>query len=265
MNFWVTADKYIDYYTKLRNISVEEIGVGPVVVASWAPGIVKRLADGYGAQPSAHWPMQSRYPLYFSEKEGIRVSFIQLTVGASATVTQMEQLIACGAKVFVTLGWAGSLNPIAPINSMLVPTTCIREEGTSYHYLAKDEIVRSDPRLASILVQAARTEGIQVNSGPHWSTDAIYREGAEKIAAYRVYGVLGVDMETSAMFALGKVYNVAVGNLLVVSDSLWGTWDMSFHSEELRAASLRGVKVMQRAAEEIITHYENGIFDNSAE
>lgn len=252
MNYRVTAEKYIDYYTKLRNISVEDIGVGSVVVASWAPGIVKHLAAGFGTRPSVYWPMQSRYPLFYGEIEDIRVSFTQLTVGAPATVTQMEQLIACGARIFMALGWAGSLNPIAPVNSMLVPTMCIREEGVSYHYLAKDEVVTADPYLASVLVSAAQAEGEIVNSGPHWTTDALYREGVEKIAAYRELGILGVDMETSAMFALGKVYNVAVSNLLVVSDTLWDAWNMSFHTDELRHASLRGVQILRRALEKIV-------------
>ena len=64
MPFWVTADKYVEYYTKLRGISVEDMGVGPIVVVSWAPGVVRRMAEQAGAQPSEHWPMQARYPLF---------------------------------------------------------------------------------------------------------------------------------------------------------------------------------------------------------
>ncbi len=261
MSFWVTAKNYIVYYTKLRGITVDDIGVGLIVVASWAPGVVKRLADYFEGQPSEYWPMQSRYPLFTGELQGVRVSAIQLTVGAPATVAQMEQMIACGAKVFLSLGWAGSLNQRAPVHSMLVPTTCIREEGTSYHYLGHDAIVKADPRIANLLVEAAQAENEVVNSGPHWTTDAIYREGGEKIAAYHDLGVMGVDMETSAMYALGKVYNVAVGNLLVVSDSLWGEWRMSFHSTETREATHRGEKVILRALDKVVADFKRGLFD----
>ena len=258
MNFWVTAEKYIEYYTKLRGITPDDMGVGYVAVVSWAPGPIKRMAQEVGAQPSKHWPTQKRYPLYTGEMEGVRVSFVHLTVGAPVTVAQMEQMIACGTRVFLGLGWAGSLNPIAPVGSLVVPTTCIREEGTSHHYLAKDTVVQADPYLVAILKHAALDKGMLVNSGPHWTTDAIYREGEEKIEAYREYGVLGVDMETSAMFALGKVYNVAVGNILVVSDSLWGKWDMSFHTEEMRDATLHAEKVMMHALEIVVKRYVNG-------
>jgi uridine phosphorylase len=160
-------------------------------------------------------------------------------------------MIACGARVFLGLGWAGSLNPAIPIGSFIVPTTCIREEGTSYHYLAKDVVVQADSQLTEILSESANELNLQVTSGPHWTTDAMYREGEEKINGYRDMGILGVDMETSSMFALGKVYDVAVSNLLVVSDSLWGEWKMSFHTDEIRNTTHRAEKVMVRAAEKV--------------
>ena len=49
----------------------------------------------------------------------------------------------------------------------------------------------------------------------------IDRETLDKITNYHNQGVLGVDMETSAMYTLGQVRNVEVCNLLVVSDELW--------------------------------------------
>lgn len=259
MNYWVTSDQYIEYYTSLKGITTEDLDVGSIVVVSWAPGPVQRLAEQIGALPSMHWPKQSRYPLYTGDVLGVRVSIAQVTIGAPQTIAQMETMISCGARVIMGLGWAGSLNPIAPVGSLIVPTTCIREEGTSFHYLAGDVVVNADPRVVTILKQASKMEGMQVNSGPQWTTDAIFRESEDKIKAYREYGVLGVDMETSAMFALGQVRDVAVGNLLVVSDSLWGQWDMSFHTEKIRDATLRGEQVMLQALEKVVALVKSGL------
>ena len=260
MKFWVTAEKYIEYYTKLRGINVEDMGVGEVVVVSWNPSVVQRMAERAGARPSEHWPMQARYPLFTGELHDVRVSFAQVTIGAPHTVAKMEQMIACGARVFLGLGWAGSLTPRAPIGSVIVPTTAIREEGTSFHYLGKDAVASADPHLVSILEQAAQAEGMPVNVGPHWTTDSIYRESEEKIAAYREMGVLGVDMETSAMYAIGQVRNIPVANLLVVSDTLWGEWSMAFSTDKLRAATIRGEQVMLRALETIVVQLKERSF-----
>ena len=260
MKFWVTAEKSVEYFTKLRGITIEDLNVGEIVVVSWTPSVVQRLAEQAGALPSEHWPRQDRHPLFTGEMHGVRVSFAQVVIGAPETVAQMERMIVCGARVILGLGWAGSLTPRAPIGSVIVPTTAIREEGTSFHYLGKDAVVSADPRLVSILEQAAQAEGMPVNVGPHWTTDAIYREGEEKIAAYREMGVLGVDMETSAMFAIGQVRNVPVANLLVVSDTLWGEWSMAFSTDTLRDATIRGEQVMLRALETTVEQLKEGAF-----
>jgi uridine phosphorylase len=259
MNYWVTARKYIEYYIKRRGITNDDIKVGHVAVVSWAPGPILRMAQEIDAQPVEYWPTQKRYPLFTGEMEGVPVSFAHAPVGAPTTVAQMEQMIACGTRIFLGLGWAGSLNPIAPVGSLLIPTRCIREEGTSYHYVAKDCVVQADSQLASILKQTTKNEDMLVNSGPHWTTDAIYRESEEKIDAYRELGVLGVDMETSAMFALGKVYNLRVANLLVVSDSLWGEWRMSFGTDEIKNATHKAEKVIMQALAKVIEKYNKGI------
>jgi uridine phosphorylase len=161
----------------------------------------------------------------------------------------MEGLIACGARVFFGLGWAGSLQPSAPIGSMLIPTTCIREEGTSFHYLDGSVAVQPDVQMVDLLQKSAAAEKIQLLSGLHWTTDAPYRELISKIKAFAEQGVLGVDMETSAMYALGQFRGVRVCNVLVVSDELWQEWRGGFYSPELRQATERAERLVLRCLE----------------
>jgi uridine phosphorylase len=244
-----TAQMYIDYYAAKRGISVEEIGVAPWVVVSWAPRVIEELAESIGAAPAEHWRWLTRLPLYSGEIEGQRVSFVQVGIGAPTTVTAMESLIACGARIFLGLGWAGSLQPSAPVGTFLIPTDCIREEGTSFHYLDADAAVGPDEGLVALLQRAAEEDedNTPVLAGPHWTTDAPYRELKSKIETYRQRGVLGVDMETSAMYALGRFRNVPVCNLLVVSDVVWQEWDPAFRTPELKAATRRAQRVVLRA------------------
>jgi uridine phosphorylase len=149
----------------------------------------------------------------------------------------MEEMIACGARRFIGLGWAGSLQPNAPIGTLLIPTTCVREEGTSFHYLPANAVFGADAQLAARLEAAARASGTTTWSGPLWTIDAPYRELRSKVETYRQQGVLGVDMETSAMYALGQYRGVAVCNLLVVSDELWDEWNPAFRTPSLTAAN----------------------------
>jgi len=99
-----------------------------------------------------------------------------------------------------------------------------------------------------MIQESCQAEGVKVVPGPLWTTDAPYRELVSKIEAYRRQGVVGVDMETSAMYALGRVRGVAVCNLLVVSDELWHEWRPAFGSPELREATQRAQRVILRCA-----------------
>ena len=67
-----------------------------------------------------------------------------------------------------------------------------------------------------------------------------------KIEAYGRQGVLGVDMETSAMYALGIYRSVSVCNLLVVSDELWHEWRPAFGTVELDDATDLAQRIVAR-------------------
>ena len=174
------------------------------------------------------------------------MSLAELPVGAPGTIMIMEEMIASGARILFGLGWAGSLQPSAPVGTLLIPTSCIREEGTSRHYVDDDTAISPDVLLVERLESAAQAEGAKVMTGPLWTTDAPYRELRSKVETYREQGVLGVDMETSAMYALGHFRKVSVCNLLVVSDELGEEWRPAFGSSQLREAT--------RKAEQIVLH-----------
>jgi len=243
-----TAQMFVSWYAAQQGMSVENLGVRPVVVLSWSRRVVQSLAEATGAQLSQHWMYEGQYPLYAGEVEGQPVSFAHVPVGAPGTIMLMEEMIACGARVFLGLGFAGSLQPTAPVGTCLIPTACIREEGTSAHYLDSETDIGPSARLVGMIQESCQTEGVKVVSGRLWTTDAPYRELVSKIEAYRRQRVLGVDMETSAMYALGRVRGVEVCNLLVVSDELWHEWRPAFGSPELREAMQRAERVILRCA-----------------
>ena len=249
MSVRFTAEMYIDYYASQRGLTVEDLGAGEIAVVSWAPRVIHDLAEATGAELATNWPRVRRRPFYTTQVGERRVTFAEVGIGAPATVAEMEDMIAAGTRAFIGLGWAGSLDPAAPIGTCLIPTSCISEEGTSRHYVEDGTNSSADPALANALVAAASAEGAPVVLGSHWTTDAPYREFIDKIVAYGERGVLGVDMETSAMYALGEVRGVAVCNLLVISDELWEDWNPAFHTPELKAVTQRAQRVVLRALE----------------
>ena len=231
-----TAHTAVEYQASQRGVSIEQLGVAPIVIGSWDPGTVKSMAETTRAAESSSWWWGPRFPIYNGKIGTHNVSLASFPVGAPATILVMEELIACGARVFLGLGFAGSIQPEAPIGTCFIPTSCIREEGTSPHYLASEEAIRPAQRLARALERARVKKGVVAYTGPIWTTDAPYRETVMTIENYRLRDVLGVDMETSAMYALGVYRSVEVCNFLVVSDELWRDWRPAFGRPELKEA-----------------------------
>jgi purine-nucleoside phosphorylase len=93
--------------------------------------------------------------------------------------------------------------------------------------------------------EALVTHGTSFFEGEVWSTDAPYRETEEKARNFRKKGVLAVEMELSALFAVGRFRNVNVGGLLLVSDERHGC-------EWHRGYSLPLFKQARRMAVEVI-------------
>ncbi len=244
MDEWITPQVLITYFASRRGIDVAQFKINPVVVMTWCTPILNSLVERTGAERWKLWAFGGTHPLYQAEVQGRKLSIAHLPMGAPATVMAMEEMIALGARVFIGLGIAGGLQPSAPVGSILLPTSCLSEEGTSRHYV--DDMTKVGPSLNLMqgLRSAADAAQVKLVPGPQWSCDAFYRELVSKIEAYRRQGVLAVDMETSATYALGQFHGVDVCNLLVVSDEVWETWRPAYGTPEQRRGEENAVKVV---------------------
>jgi uridine phosphorylase len=156
----------------------------------------------------------------------------------------MEEMVACGMRTLITTGAAGSLQEHAPIGTIVVPTSAIREEGTSHHYAPHDVPAEPDAgvveRIAGLLDQRA----IPYLQGENWTTDAIYREHRAKIDLYRRAGVVTVDMELSALWTVGTIRGVRCGAVVAVSDELHGeTWELGFGGDTMMRGLTKAARV----------------------
>ena len=156
-------------------------------------------------------------------------------IGAPAAAIVLEELAALGTTRLIGVGAAGGLSPDLSPADAVVCTAALRDEGTSSHYLAPARFAHPDPTLREALTAAAPSAA----SGPTWSTDAPYRETLEEIAAYRDEGIVTVDMEAAALFAVGERLGVRAASLFCVSDVLSGDhWTPHFGSRDVDDALL---------------------------
>ncbi|MBM4273704.1 MAG: hypothetical protein FJ134_04460 [Deltaproteobacteria bacterium] len=176
--------------------------------------------------------------------KGMSVTVVGPVVGAPYAVMVIENLIAMNARMILTLGWCGSLNSRVRIGHLMVPASAMVGDGTSRYYRHKSKST-PDPVLLELLKARTALTGIPWHEGKIRSVDAIYRETVNYVRRYQGLGELAIEMETAALFTVGKYRGVAMASLLAVSDELFTlVWNRGWDSPELKAAREAGAQVV---------------------
>lgn len=135
------------------------------------------------------------------------------------TAIAVEELAVQGAIEFLILGTAGGITAPRP-GGLVLCTKALRDEGVSHHYLPNSRYALPDRGLVSGLGEAMKKHGISYQSGPSWTIDAPYRESKQELAQYYKEGILTVEMEAAALFAVARVVGARAAAVFMVSDLL---------------------------------------------
>jgi purine-nucleoside phosphorylase len=101
--------------------------------------------------------------------------------------------------------------------------------------------------MVSLLTQTMEKRNLPYRLGTSWTIDAPYRETIAEIRHYGREGVLTVEMEASALFAVAACRGVEMGAVFTISDSLAGPeWEPHFASE----AVAQGLQALYETAVE---------------
>jgi uridine phosphorylase len=160
----------------------------------------------------------------------------QFGIGAPAAAAAVEELAALGSSSFVSIGTAGSLQRDLGPGDLVLCEAAIRDEGVSHHYLPPAKLVTADAAMTSALRAAIGQAGAAFRAGTSWTIDTPYRETAAEARSYQAEGVLCVEMEAAALFAVAEVRGLQVASAFTISDSLADlVWNPQFHGPEVEA------------------------------
>lgn len=166
------------------------------------------------------------HPVYEIEHHGQRLAFFHPGIGSALAASLLEEVTALGCRKYIACGGAGVLVKEIAVGHLVVVNAAVRDEGASYHYLPPSREVTANPAGVQALVSAVEERGVPYLVGKTWTTDAPYRETANKIAARKEEGCLTVEMEAAGMLAVAQFRGLAFGQVLYGGDDLSGTeWD----------------------------------------
>ncbi|WP_326812462.1 nucleoside phosphorylase [Streptomyces scopuliridis] len=129
-------------------------------------------------------------------------------------------MIALGARAVVTVGTAGALHHRLHPGDLVISDRALRDEGTSHHYLPPGRYTEPDPTLSQHLTSALTSTERPVYTGGTWTTDALYRETPAEAQRYAAEGLLTVEMEAAAVFAVARHRGIPAAAAFTVADSL---------------------------------------------
>jgi uridine phosphorylase len=170
-------------------------------------------------------------------------------IGGPAMSTAVETLAALGTRRFLNLGAAGGLQQGDRVGDLVLCEAAVRDEGLSHHYLPPARYAHPSPALTEALADRLTAQGHTFKRGATWTIDAPFRETTEELRHYRDEGVLTVEMEAAALFAVAQHRQFEAAAAFVVSDTLTDAqWTPDFGAPEI----LVGLDVLVQAAIDVI-------------
>jgi uridine phosphorylase len=205
-----------------RQKGLAAIDVPPVCIIDPDGDIVRRLRRSGAAKAFEPWACYHTQLDTFAFA-GQTVGIVGCAVGAPFAVLVAEQLFACNCRLLISVTSAGQIAAATPPPYFVIIDRALRDEGTSYHYVAAAEYAEADPRLIAVAAAALGGTEQRVLVGATWTTDAPFRETADAIDLAKSKGALAVEMEAAALYAFAASANVRVLCLAHVTNTMGQT------------------------------------------
>ena len=147
--------------------------------------------------------------------KGVPILALSTGIGGPSTGIAVEELARMGVKAAIRIGSCGALQKNIHLGDLILVQGAVRDEGTSKTYLDPIYPAVPDYELLAACVEAAREKKFSAHVGLARSHDSFYTDREDEIDAYwSGQGILGADMETAALFVIGRLRGMKTASIL---------------------------------------------------
>ncbi len=201
----------------------KRLDVPASAVACFFPDLIDEIVPTHGGVTVANLP--SLRPLHVIQWNDQPLALFYPGMGSGLSAVVLDRIIAMGCTSIVACGGAGSLIDL-PLGHVVIPSSAIRDEGASYHYLAPAREVSTAPHVLEMLKAVASDQEEPVIVGKTWTTDGFFRTTRSKLDQRVTEGCITVEMEVASLLAVAQRRTVDFGQFLYAGDNLAGAdWD----------------------------------------
>ncbi len=154
---------------------------------------------------------------------GTGVSVFNSRVGSPVASDCAYYLRFTPCRFIIYTGLIGALQHHIRVGDLIVPTAALRGEGSSRYFV--DEIYPAVADFGLLRAVSSTLEKVYVGCdietyyGPVYTTDSFATETNEFLELWRSRNLLGIEMETSAIYTVASIYGIRAAAVHIVSDN----------------------------------------------
>ncbi|MCJ8012407.1 purine-nucleoside phosphorylase [Paenibacillus sp. KQZ6P-2] len=154
--------------------------------------------------------------------KGKRISVQGTGMGIPSISIYVNELISqYGVKNLMRVGTCGGMQKDVHVRDVILAQACCTDSGSNRHYFDGNDFA---PIASFNLLKTAYDKGVEkglkLHVGNVFSSDIFYRDDQTISEKLMKHGILGVEMETAALYTLAAKFGVNALTLLTVSDHL---------------------------------------------
>lgn len=151
--------------------------------------------------------------------KGRRVSIMGSGMGMpSISIYAHELFDYYGVRQIIRVGTCGGLVADMQVGDLVLANSAGTDSAMIGHYAGGGNSIEADPVLLQKVNEEASARGLSIRAGKVFATDWFYHPDAGFIDRLQQSGVLAIDMESAALYALARQQGKRALTILSVSD-----------------------------------------------
>ena len=147
--------------------------------------------------------------------KGVRILVLSTGIGGSSAGIAVEELHNICVTAAIRIGSCGALQRGIALGDLILAEGAVRDDGASKAYVDVRFPAVADHTLLELCIQSAASLGCRTHTGIVHSHESFYHEENEAESEYwSKKGALGADMETAALFTIGRLRGMRTASIL---------------------------------------------------
>ena len=223
------------------------------------PARTLKIAEGWDGVAEVAYNRE--FKTVTGDYRGQRIAAVSTGLGAASSEICIHELHLLGVHTCVRVGTTGSISHRFDLGDLIIPTACVRKDGTSGLYIEPEYPAAADTYVVMALMQACANLGYRYGLGIGYTAGSFYvgqgRPLAEDGGGYAPSsmerlvpdlisaGVTNIEMEAAGQFVVGRLHGMRMGAVLaVVANRVTDQWGDAGGEEKACRAAAEAIRIL---------------------